>query len=693
MAAARRAPRSSSSSTTRPTSSATSPRRSPRPSRRSRPELGRRGRTTATRSTTADDAGATDRRPDVDAPRPLTAADRADGMRLLDAELLDSREILPGQWLQTYHAPWLASGSRAGQFVHVRTADCSGLVLRRPFSDQHRRTRPPGTITIHFRITGKGTDWLTRLRPGERLEMLGPLGRPFEVDPRSRHLLLVAGGLGMAGVRPLADEALRGRPPGDAPVRRRVGARRSTRRSLLPDEVEYVVATDDGSLGPPRVRDRARARVRGVGRPGLRLRPAADAGRAGPAGRPGATPGSAWPGSAASAASGEPRPPSGSPAARRKALLQVSMEQNMGCAVGACLGCVVMGVDGPRSASAARARSSPPTRSPGRTPADEGKASGGHQPGRRRPRPRPGRRRRATPTVRARAQPSGAGSRGRRPGADRPRRRRDRGRAAPDRAARSRPTVRPRRTSTWRRPGPRRSSCANPILVASGTFGYGIEYGDVVDVERLGAICCKGTTLKAAHRQPATARDRDAGRDAQLDRPPEPGRRRGHREVRARPGRPGRCRSSSTSPGESVDDYVEVARRLDGVPGVAGIELNISCPNVGKGGLQFALDADAAGAVTAAVRRATDLPLHGQAVAQRRRHPADRPGHRGRRRGRDHAPSTRSRAWPCDRHAPQAAPGQHLRRALRAGDQAGRAARRLRGRPGRATSRSSPSAA
>jgi dihydroorotate dehydrogenase (NAD+) catalytic subunit len=61
--------------------------------------------------------------------------------------------------------------------------------------------------------------------------------------------------------------------------------------------------------------------------------------------------------------------------------------------------------------------------------------------------------------------------------------------------------------------------------------------------------------------------------------------------------------------GESVADYVEVVRRLEGVPGVAGIELNISCPNVGRGGLQFAIDAEAAGAVTAAVRRATDLPL------------------------------------------------------------------------------------
>ena len=51
--------------------------------------------------------------------------------------------------------------------------------------------------------------------------------------------------------------------------------------------------------------------------------------------------------------------------------------------------------------------------------------------------------------------------------------------------------------------------------------------------------------------------------------------------------------------GESVHDYVEVARRLDGVPGVAAIELNISCPNVGAGGLQFAIDAGAAGEVTA----------------------------------------------------------------------------------------------
>ena len=144
--------------------------------------------------------------------------------------------------------------------------------------------------------------------------------------------------------------------------------------------------------------------------------------------------------------------------------------------------------------------------------------------------------------------------------------------------------------------------------------------------------------------------------------------------------------------GESVHDYVEVARRLDGVPGVAGIELNISCPNVGAGGLQFAIDAGAAGRGDRR-RPAGDRPAAaGQAVAERRRHPADRAGHRRRRRRRadrdQHAVRDRRRAG-----ARPAAARQHLRRAERAGGQAGRAAGRLRGGPGRAGSRSSPSAA
>jgi dihydroorotate dehydrogenase (NAD+) catalytic subunit len=147
-----------------------------------------------------------------------------------------------------------------------------------------------------------------------------------------------------------------------------------------------------------------------------------------------------------------------------------------------------------------------------------------------------------------------------------------------------------------------------PILVASGTFGYGVEYGEVVDIQALGAICCKGTTLAARiGNPPPRVTETPAGmlNSIGLQNP-------GVDEVLERYS--ARWNEWDVPvivnvAGESIDDYVAVARRLDGQPGVAGIELNISCPNVGKGGLQFALDAEAAGAVTAAVRGATDLPL------------------------------------------------------------------------------------
>ncbi len=149
---------------------------------------------------------------------------------------------------------------------------------------------------------------------------------------------------------------------------------------------------------------------------------------------------------------------------------------------------------------------------------------------------------------------------------------------------------------------------ANPILVASGTFGYGVEYGDVVDVQRLGAICCKGTTLRPRVGNPTPRVTETPGGMLNSIGLQNPG-------VAAVIDKYASTWSGWRVPvivnvaGESIADFAEVARRLDGVPGIAGIELNISCPNVGRGGIQFAIDADAAGAVTAAVRRATELPL------------------------------------------------------------------------------------
>lgn len=266
-------------------------------------------------------------------------------MKLLDAELLESREFLPSQWLQTYRAPWLAAGAQAGQFVHVRTPDYSGLVLRRPFSI-NTFDRQTGEITIHFRVTGVGTAWLARMRPGDTTEMLGPLGRPFEVDPKSRHLVLVAGGLGMAGVRSLVDDAL----AADKSVVMLFGAASAHEvypSSLLPDAVEYVVATDDGSFGHhgrvteliPQFEAWADQCFACGPLPMLEALARLSRGRRARLGVASLGP---------RRGRGTKAAPLGSRQARRRAWLQVSMEQNMGCAVGACLGCVIMGVDGPQ---------------------------------------------------------------------------------------------------------------------------------------------------------------------------------------------------------------------------------------------------------------------------------------------------------------------------------------------------------
>jgi dihydroorotate dehydrogenase electron transfer subunit len=183
---------------------------------------------------------------------------------------------------------------------------------------------------------------LARLRVGDEARLDGPLGRGFEIDPRSRHLLVVARDPGIARVLAVVDEAV----ASGRQVTVLVGATSAGDvfpSSLLPDEAEYVVATEDGSLGhtgsvldlvleyeawadqcfaagPMALLDELAAVARGrdarlgVARLGRRRRRAGDA------------------------AAGEPR---------QRAWLQVALAHELGCALGVCLGCVVPGRDGP----------------------------------------------------------------------------------------------------------------------------------------------------------------------------------------------------------------------------------------------------------------------------------------------------------------------------------------------------------
>ncbi|MFA5367451.1 MAG: dihydroorotate dehydrogenase [Dehalococcoidia bacterium] len=147
----------------------------------------------------------------------------------------------------------------------------------------------------------------------------------------------------------------------------------------------------------------------------------------------------------------------------------------------------------------------------------------------------------------------------------------------------------------------------NPVIAASGTVGYGVEYAELVDIDKLGAIICKGTMLKPrdGNAQPRiyeTASGvlnsiglENIGIDALI---------REKASVWSKWNVPVIVNIA----GESVDEYAELAYKLDSVKGVSGIEVNISCPNVERGGMEFGTSPRDAAAVTRAVKGHTSLP-------------------------------------------------------------------------------------
>ena len=148
----------------------------------------------------------------------------------------------------------------------------------------------------------------------------------------------------------------------------------------------------------------------------------------------------------------------------------------------------------------------------------------------------------------------------------------------------------------------------NPVMTASGTFGYGKEFADYVDLLKIGAFITKGLSLKPRSGNP-TPRVvetpggmlnaiglQNVGIEAFIT----------HKVPFLR---------SIATPaianffGDTVDEYAEMARRLDDIPEVAGLEMNISCPNVKQGGIVFGTDPACAAGVVRACRAATKKPL------------------------------------------------------------------------------------
>jgi len=145
-------------------------------------------------------------------------------------------------------------------------------------------------------------------------------------------------------------------------------------------------------------------------------------------------------------------------------------------------------------------------------------------------------------------------------------------------------------------------------MTASGTFGYGTEYSHMFDIQRLGAIICKGTTLnpRDGNPQPRLAETacgvlnsiglQNIGVDALI-------------KEKTPIWASWRVPVIVNIAGETVDGYAQLAGKLDGVAGISAIEVNIGCPNIKAGGAEFGADPKSAAEVTAAVKKATSLPV------------------------------------------------------------------------------------
>jgi dihydroorotate dehydrogenase (NAD+) catalytic subunit len=155
---------------------------------------------------------------------------------------------------------------------------------------------------------------------------------------------------------------------------------------------------------------------------------------------------------------------------------------------------------------------------------------------------------------------------------------------------------------------PRGLLLSNPVMTASGTFGYGTEDNHVFDIQRLGAIVSKGITLepRGGNQQPRIVETpcgvlnsiglQNIGVRALI-------------KEKAPVWAGWRVPVIVNIAGETIDEYAEVAGALEGVGGISAIEVNISCPNIKAGGVEFGANPDSAARVIAAVKAATSRPV------------------------------------------------------------------------------------
>jgi dihydroorotate dehydrogenase electron transfer subunit len=163
-------------------------------------------------------------------------------LKQITASVISNREVMPGVHLIWLESPQIAFTTQPGQFVMARCGE--ETLLRRPLSIH--QLADGSKLAFLFNVVGKGTHWLAQCQVDDNIDLLGPMGNGYSIHPESHNLLLVAGGIGIAPLRFLVDEALRR----ECSVRLLLGASTATQlypRHLLPPEAKLVITTEDGT--------------------------------------------------------------------------------------------------------------------------------------------------------------------------------------------------------------------------------------------------------------------------------------------------------------------------------------------------------------------------------------------------------------------------------------------------------------
>jgi dihydroorotate dehydrogenase electron transfer subunit len=165
-------------------------------------------------------------------------------MNLVSITVTNNQEVAPDTFLMSLELSKIAFSAQPGQFVMVRCRE--DTLLRRPFSI-HQFNDKTGKFTILYSNVGRGTHWLSQRQRGDKVDILGPLGNGFSISPSTQNILLMAGGIGIAPLFFLGDEAHKK----GHQVILFIGAKSTSQllEHTLKLPVKYVTATEDGSSG------------------------------------------------------------------------------------------------------------------------------------------------------------------------------------------------------------------------------------------------------------------------------------------------------------------------------------------------------------------------------------------------------------------------------------------------------------